>query len=114
MLRDVGVGHRAACHLNERTVSVVSDDVSLLEVRDLIVTYPIRRGIVGTIRRRPKRFVHAVDGISLSVRKGEMLALVGESGCGKTTTAQAVLGMVRAGLGVDPVRRAGDHGAQLA
>jgi peptide/nickel transport system ATP-binding protein len=72
----------------------VSDDASLLEVRELVVTYPIRRGIVGTIRRRPKRFVHAVDGISLTVRKGEMLALVGESGCGKTTTAQAVLGMV--------------------
>lgn len=77
----------------------MSDDVSLLEVRDLIVTYPIRRGIVGTIRRRPKRFVHAVDGISLSVRKGEMLALVGESGCGKTTTAQAVLGMVQPASG---------------
>ena len=72
----------------------MSDDASLLEVRELIVTYPIHRGIVGTIRRRPKRFVHAVDGISLTVRKGEMLALVGESGCGKTTTAQAVLGMV--------------------
>jgi peptide/nickel transport system ATP-binding protein len=73
----------------------VSEDASLLEVRDLVVTYPIRRGIVGAIRRRPKRFVHAVDGVSLSVRKGQMLALVGESGCGKTTTAQAVLGMVQ-------------------
>jgi oligopeptide/dipeptide ABC transporter ATP-binding protein len=73
----------------------VSGDALLLEVRDLVVTYPIRRGIVGTLRRTPKRFVHAVEGVSLTVRKGEMLALVGESGCGKTTTAQAVLGMVQ-------------------
>ncbi len=71
------------------------DDGSvLLEVRDLVVTYPVRRGIVGALRRRPRRHVRAVDGVSLTVRTGEMLALVGESGCGKTTTAQAILGMV--------------------
>ena len=67
----------------------------LLEVRDLVVTYPVRRGIVGALRRRPRRSVHAVDGVSMTVRSGEMVALVGESGCGKTTTAQAILGMVR-------------------
>jgi oligopeptide/dipeptide ABC transporter ATP-binding protein len=66
----------------------------LLEVRDLVVRYPVRRGIVGALRREPVRSVRAVDGVSFSVRAGEMLALVGESGCGKTTTAQAILRLV--------------------
>ena len=66
----------------------------VLEVDDLVVRYPIHRGIVGMVARRPKRQVHAVEGVSLSLERGEMLALVGESGCGKTTTAQAVLRLV--------------------
>jgi len=44
--------------------------------------------------RAPKLEVHAVDGVSFSVARGEMLALVGESGCGKTSTAQSVLRMI--------------------
>jgi peptide/nickel transport system ATP-binding protein len=63
----------------------------LLEVKDLVTRYPVRRGLVGAIRRRPREFVHAVEGVSFSLRRGEMLALVGESGCGKTTTAQTAL-----------------------
>ena len=66
----------------------------LLEVRDLVVRYPVRRGIVGALRREPRRAVRAVDGVSFSVGAGDMLALVGESGCGKTTTAQAILRLV--------------------
>jgi oligopeptide/dipeptide ABC transporter ATP-binding protein len=67
---------------------------TLLEVEDLVVRYPVARGLVGTLARRAKLDVHAVEGISLSLREGELLALVGESGCGKTTTAQAVLRLV--------------------
>ena len=63
----------------------------LLEVEDLVVRYPVFRGIVGTVARKPKRSVHAVDGVSFGISSGETLALVGESGCGKTTTAQTVL-----------------------
>jgi peptide/nickel transport system ATP-binding protein len=63
----------------------------VLEVEDLVVRYPIARGILGTLRRRPRLRVHAVEGVSFALRGGEMLALVGESGCGKTTTAQTVL-----------------------
>jgi peptide/nickel transport system ATP-binding protein len=67
---------------------------TVLEVDDLVVRYPIHRGLVATVARRPRRHVHAVEGVSLTLQKGEMLALVGESGCGKTTTAQAVLRLV--------------------
>src|SRR6266480_6840503 len=67
---------------------------ALLEVEDLVVRYPIHRGLVATVARQPRRNVHAVEGVSLSLQRGEMLALVGESGCGKTTTAQAVLRLV--------------------
>ena len=67
---------------------------ALLEVEDLVVRYPVGRGLVGTLARHPRLDVHAVEGISLSLREGELLALVGESGCGKTTTAQAILRLV--------------------
>jgi oligopeptide/dipeptide ABC transporter ATP-binding protein len=72
---------------------------SLLNVRDLIVRYPVRRGLSDAVRRVPRSWVQAVDGVSLSVRPGEMLAVVGESGCGKTSTAQAILRMVEATSG---------------
>jgi peptide/nickel transport system ATP-binding protein len=66
----------------------------LLEVDGLVTRYPIARGLVESLARHPKEFVHAVEGVSFSVGAGEMLALVGESGCGKTTTAQTVMRMV--------------------
>jgi oligopeptide/dipeptide ABC transporter ATP-binding protein len=69
-------------------------DRPLLEVDRLVVRYPVGRGLVGAFTRRPKRSVHAVEGVSLKVKGGELLALVGESGCGKTTTAHAVLRLV--------------------
>jgi peptide/nickel transport system ATP-binding protein len=66
----------------------------LLEVEGLVARYPVSRGVVGALRREPKLRVHAVDGVSFSLRRGEMLALVGESGCGKTSTAQSVLRLI--------------------
>lgn len=69
---------------------------TVLEVEDLVVRYPVHRGIVGTLRRKAKQEIHAVEGVSFTLSRGEMLALVGESGCGKTTTAQAVLRLVEA------------------
>ncbi|HEU5490236.1 MAG TPA: ABC transporter ATP-binding protein, partial [Gaiellaceae bacterium] len=71
----------------------------LLEVEDLVVRYRVARGLSGTVLRRAEQHVHAVSGVSLTVSRGEMVALVGESGCGKTTTAQAILRLVRAESG---------------
>ena len=72
----------------------MSSNGRLLEVDDLVVHYPIPRGLFGSAARRPQQVVRAVDGISFSLERGELLALVGESGCGKTTTAQTVLRLV--------------------
>jgi peptide/nickel transport system ATP-binding protein/oligopeptide transport system ATP-binding protein len=63
----------------------------LVEVRDLVKHYPIRSGIVF---RHDIGAVKAVDGISFSLEAGETFALVGESGCGKSTTARAVLRLI--------------------
>ena len=65
----------------------------VLCVENLRKLFPVPRGILGTLTRRPKRFVHAVDGVSFSMGKGEILGLVGESGSGKSTTALNVLGL---------------------
>jgi peptide/nickel transport system ATP-binding protein len=60
---------------------------TLLEVRGLEVAFPVFKGIF----RRKAAELKAVDGVSFAIRKGETFALVGESGCGKTTVARAVL-----------------------
>ncbi|HEY1321225.1 MAG TPA: ABC transporter ATP-binding protein [Streptosporangiaceae bacterium] len=71
-----------------------SQGVPLLEVENLTTRYPVRRGLTDRATRQPRLWVRAVDGVSFTLARGEMLALVGESGCGKTTTAQTILGMV--------------------
>jgi len=71
----------------------------LLDVSDLRTRYPVRRTIADRLARRPRQWVRAVDGVSFSLRRGEMVALVGESGCGKTTTAQTILRMVESAGG---------------
>ena len=66
-----------------------SDDI--LSVRDLKVHFPVTRGVI--VQKRVAT-VHAVDGVSFSLKRGETLGLVGESGCGKSTTGLALLRML--------------------
>ena len=67
----------------------------LVEVRDLCKSFPLRRG---PFDRSPEA-VHAVDGVSLRIRAGETLGVVGESGCGKTTLGRLILRLLDATSG---------------
>jgi oligopeptide transport system ATP-binding protein len=64
----------------------------LIQVRDLQMHFPVTKGI---ILQRQVGAVKAVDGVSFSIKKGETLGLVGESGCGKSTTGRAILQLYR-------------------
>ena len=75
----------------------------VLEVRDLVKNFPIRAGLFGTAVGE----VQAVSGISFSVARGETLGLVGESGCGKSTTGRCVLRLIEPTAG--SVRFNGDE-----
>jgi peptide/nickel transport system ATP-binding protein len=97
-------GHFARCHLREqgpaepRIIGITTETRRaegaagrvLLEVKDLKVHFPIRKGIF----KRTVGHVRAVDGVSFELREGRTLALVGESGCGKTTTGKALLKLI--------------------
>lgn len=66
--------------------------VDLLDVRDLTMHFPVTKGI---ILQRKVGAVKAVDGLNFTIKKGETLGLVGESGCGKSTTGRAILQLHR-------------------
>ncbi len=74
-------------------VSTAMKGETLLEVKGLKMHFPITEGIVF---QKTAALVKAVDGISFDIKKGETLGLVGESGCGKTTTGRCILLLERA------------------
>jgi peptide/nickel transport system ATP-binding protein len=94
-------GQRVRCHLagqlSQRPLRPAApprahaqETAPLLQVRDLDVHFPIRRGII----QHTVGHVRAVDAVSLDIRAGRTLALVGESGCGKTTVGKAILQLI--------------------
>jgi peptide/nickel transport system ATP-binding protein len=110
--QQVAVAHRVRCHLDggsgashapdvaDATPGVIAAAVAapatpVLAVENLCVHFPIRRGIL----QRTVGYVRAVDGVSLELARGRTLALVGESGCGKTTVGKAILQLLPATAG---------------
>lgn len=108
---EVNVGHRVRCHLyGKDAVAKVQDQVKvkkadsqiifvpqastvdskLLYVTNLEVHFPIYKGLI----KRVAGHVKAVDGVSLTISSGSTLALVGESGCGKTTVGKSILQLI--------------------
>jgi ABC-type oligopeptide transport system ATPase subunit len=77
--------------INTKTINTDNGNTPSVDVRDLKVHFPVRGGVVGKVTGWTK----AVDGVSFHINRGEVFAIVGESGCGKTTTAQAIMGLIR-------------------
>jgi peptide/nickel transport system ATP-binding protein len=67
---------------------------ALVEVRDLAKVFDVSLPWLNrVVERKPRQYVHAVDGVSFAIRRGRTLALVGESGCGKSTVARLLVGL---------------------
>ncbi|MEJ7838274.1 MAG: ATP-binding cassette domain-containing protein, partial [Thermomicrobiales bacterium] len=87
-----------------------SGEVPLLDIRDLQMHYPVSSGVV----KKSTGVVKAVDGVDLTIYEGETLGLVGESGCGKTTTGRAILRAVKPTGGIINYRRTDGKVVDLA
>ncbi len=101
--QQLGEEHHARCFfpghmqsgVEQDALSIVSADPAAegvkLEIKNLQVHFPIHKGLM----KRTAGYVYAVDGIDLTLDAGKTLALVGESGCGKTTVGKAILQLIR-------------------
>ncbi len=84
------LGSSAGTDLPRRAKTAPESGAPLVEVRDLVVRFDIRTGFL----QRTTRRVHAVEGVSFHLGARETLSIVGESGCGKSTTGKAIMGLV--------------------
>jgi peptide/nickel transport system ATP-binding protein len=110
-LAELDPGHLVACHLHNDGVRVAptarsaapqerregepQGDGPLLEAKEVVKHFPIRKGIL----KRVAGHVRAVDGVDLTIRRGSTVALVGESGCGKTTLGKTLIRLLPATAG---------------
>ncbi|MDR0578413.1 MAG: dipeptide ABC transporter ATP-binding protein [Candidatus Accumulibacter sp.] len=86
---------RGAAPEPEPQKTVRTEEGPILRVRDLVTRFPVRSGLFGRVTRQ----VHAVEKVSFDLYPGETLALVGESGCGKSTTGRSLLRLVESQSG---------------
>jgi peptide/nickel transport system ATP-binding protein len=68
-------------------------ELPMLEVRGLYKYFPVQQSLLDSVLRKPADSIKAVDGVSFDLKQGEVLAIVGESGCGKTTIARTLIGL---------------------
>jgi peptide/nickel transport system ATP-binding protein len=85
-----GAGQKAQPESAQNDTALRNDGSAVATVRDLQVRFDLHGGFFGRVDRR----VHAVEGVSFSIARNETFSLVGESGCGKSTTAKAIAGLV--------------------
>jgi oligopeptide/dipeptide ABC transporter ATP-binding protein len=83
-----------AVSVDGQPASTIDGEI-VLQIRDLAVSFSGRVGLFAGLGGKKGTEARAVDGVNLKLHRGEVLALAGESGCGKTTTARAIMGLVR-------------------
>lgn len=73
----------------------MADNNPILQVEGLKIYFPLKQSVAQVLTKQPKNYVKAVDDVSFSIEKGKTLAIVGESGCGKTTLGRSIVHLNR-------------------
>ena len=89
-MKSVDLNKQESLVIKKIIIEIIEPEIELLKVENLKVYFPIKKSFTGKILKEFK----AVDDVSFSVKKGEILGLVGESGCGKTTLGRALIRLI--------------------